>query len=112
MADEGAVAIIGMACRFPGAPDLFTYWKNLREGRESVRRLDTHEIAPELRRLATRPGYVPAVGLVDGVDEFDAAFFGLSTREALLTDPQHRLFLEASFTALEDAGYGDPSRFA
>lgn len=89
MIPEDAIAIIGMAGRFPGAPDVHAYWENLRSGVDSV--TDGR----------------PATAVLDGHDLFDAAFFGLSPKEAERTDPQHRLFLECAWEALEDAGYGD-----
>jgi phthiocerol/phenolphthiocerol synthesis type-I polyketide synthase E len=108
-----AIAIIGMAGRFPGAQDVEELWRNLRAGVESIRRFSRDElamagIAPE---LLARPDYVLAAApLADG-DFFDAAFFDLNRRQAEVLDPQHRLFLECAATALEDAGY-EPSSFA
>jgi amino acid adenylation domain-containing protein len=101
------IAIIGMAGRFPGAPDLETYWANLRAGVESIRIFRDEEVAaegipPDLRQ---NPAYVRSGGALDGADHFDAAFFGLNPREADTMDPQQRLFLEAAWAALEDAGY-------
>ncbi len=99
-----AVAIIGMSGRFPGAPDARTFWSNVRNGVESLRRqnLDTlARIPPELRE---RGEYVPVRGILDDVDRFDAAFFGISPREAEAMDPQQRIFLECCWHALEDAG--------
>ena len=106
------VAIIGMRGRFPGANDLATYWKNLSEGVESIAVLSQEEmraagIPDQVSRL---PGFVNASPVLDTVDEFDAEFFGFSARDAVMTDPQHRLFLETSWEALEDAGY-DPSHY-
>ena len=103
------IAIIGMRGRFPGADTLDAYWKNLAEGVESITVLTQEEmraagIPDHISRL---PGYVNASPLLEGVDKFDAQFFGFSARDAMLTDPQHRLFLETAWEALEDAGY-DP----
>jgi amino acid adenylation domain-containing protein len=104
---EGRIAIVGMAGRFPGARDLAAFWKNLREGVESVRFLSDAEMAalgvPEASRRD--PAWVPAVAMPEGIEEFDAPFFGVSHREAEVMDPQHRLFLEACWAALEDAGH-------
>lgn len=108
MSIERSVAIIGMACRLPGAADLASFWRNLTEGRESVTFFSKDQLEPPFRRLADLPGFVPAAAIVDDIDLFDAPFFRMSAREAQLADPQHRLFLEAAWTALEDAGYGDP----
>lgn len=103
---EGAIAIVGMAGRFPGARDLDELWANLRQGVESVRFLD----AAEMRRLGVPeariadPAWVPAVAMPEGIEEFDAPFFGINPREAEILDPQQRLFLETCWSALEDAG--------
>ncbi len=105
------IAIIGMAGRFPGAGDLRDFWQNLRDGVESIARFSEDQ----LRRagvdpaLIRDPNYVPARGILDDVELFDAAFFGINPREAEVLDPQHRLFLESAWEALEDAGY-DPDR--
>ncbi len=105
---EGTIAIVGMAGRFPGARGVAELWRNLRAGVESVRALSREEMAAlGAGRAADDPAWVPAVAMPDGIDEFDAPFFGISHREAEILDPQHRLFLEACWTALEDAGY-DP----
>ncbi|HWU89278.1 MAG TPA: beta-ketoacyl synthase N-terminal-like domain-containing protein, partial [Kofleriaceae bacterium] len=101
------VAVVGMACRFPGAPTVEHFWRNLKEGRESITFFDEDELEPDLRHLSRTPGYVRAGAILDDIDLFDAAFFKMSPREATLTDPQHRLFLECAWTALESAGYGD-----
>jgi len=108
---EGAIAIIGMAGRFPGAPDVDTLWENLCAGRGAARTFSDRELAasgvPEAERH--NPRYVPVRAVLDGVGDFDEAFFGMSPAEAAGTDPQHRLFLECAWEALEDAGV-DPSR--
>ena len=106
------IAIIGMRGRFPGASDLDTYWRNLAEGVESIEILSEEDmraagIPDNISRL---PGYVNASPVLEKIDEFDAEFFGFSARDASLTDPQHRLFLETCWEALEDAGY-DPARY-
>jgi phthiocerol/phenolphthiocerol synthesis type-I polyketide synthase E len=105
------IAIIGMRGRFPGANDLDQFWNNLAEGVESISILSQEEIKaagiPE--QISRLPGYVNASPVLDGVDQFDAQFFGFSARDAALTDPQHRLFLETAWQALEDAGY-DPAQ--
>ncbi|MBS0431111.1 MAG: SDR family NAD(P)-dependent oxidoreductase [Proteobacteria bacterium] len=112
MAQEEPIAIIGMKGRFPGANDLDEYWKNLAGGVESISILDEEEMraAGVPDHVSRLPGYVNASPVLDGVDKFDAQFFGFSARDATLTDPQHRLFLETAWEALEDAGY-DPEHF-
>ncbi len=103
------IAIIGLAGRFPGAPDLAAFWQNIRDGVESISRFSAEELdAP--RELRETPGYVPARAIIGGVDLFDAEFFGFQPREAQYTDPQHRLLLETAWEALENAGC-DPAQF-
>src|SRR4029077_820849 len=107
------IAIIGMRGRFPGANDLDAYWQNLAHGVESIAILTREEmhaagVPDDISRL---PGYVNASPVLEGVDQFDAEFFGFSARDASLTDPQHRLFLETAWETLEDAGY-DPASYS
>jgi len=101
------IAIIGMACRFPGASTLEQYWDNLVRGVESITRFSEHELraAGVAERDLRDPAYVRARPILDGIDQFDAGFFGFGDREAALLDPQQRLFLECCWQALEAAGY-------
>jgi len=110
--DSTAIAVIGMSGRFPGAPDLAAFWRNLRDGVESISFFDKEELRARGTNLAILddPRFVPARGVVDGVDLFDAGFFGYTPREAQLMDPQQRLFLDCGSEALDDAGY-DPDSF-
>ncbi|MEA2691559.1 MAG: hypothetical protein QOJ16_946, partial [Acidobacteriota bacterium] len=106
------IAIVGAAGRFPRASDPSELWRNLRQGEECISFYSPEEllaagVPPDLLR---DPRYVRARGALKESDRFDAAFFGFTAREAELTSPQHRLFLEASWQALEDAGY-DPARY-
>ena len=103
-AGEGsqAVAIVGMAGRFPGAPDLHTLWKNLCDGRESISFFRADEI--DARVDSSHPGYVRARGILEDAEAFDATFFGESPRLADITDPQQRVFLQVAWHAFEDAG--------
>src|SRR5262249_36090078 len=111
-ADSPFLAVVGMACRFPDAVSLAEFWTNLTSGRESVSRFPN---APEPaggngaagHDHRGGPAYVPAAGVLDGACDFDAGFFGYSPREALLLDPQQRVFMECAWEAREDAGY-DP----
>ncbi|MEM9174217.1 MAG: type I polyketide synthase, partial [Myxococcota bacterium] len=107
------IAVVGMAGRFPGAPDLARFWDNLAHARESITRLDEATLRARgvTEALLRNPAYVPATGELDEADGFDAAFFGVSPREAEILDPQQRAFLECAWTALEDAAC-DPERFA
>lgn len=101
------IAIIGMAGRFPGADDVNAFWRNLRDGVESIVPLGDNELLAHgvSARELDDPLYVKAGARLDGVDLFDASFFGYMPREAAEMDPQHRLFLETAWQALEDAGY-------
>jgi acyl transferase domain-containing protein/acyl carrier protein len=102
-----SIAVIGMAGRFPGADGIDEYWRNLRDGKESIRHFSEDELResnlPET--VISDPNYVKARGIIDGVESFDAAFFGLSPRQARFLDPQHRVWLECVHEALEDAGH-------
>lgn len=86
---ERAIAIIGLAGRFPGAPNVGTLWQNLLDGVESITRFDPAELEDAFD-AATRalPNFIAAKPVLDGVDQFDAPFFGMMPREAALTDPQ------------------------
>ena len=101
------IAIVGMAGRFPGAADVDALWANLLDGVESIQTFSTEQ----LRAAGVNPdlladaAYVRAGGVLDGIDRFDAGFFGYSPREAALMDPQQRVFLETAWAAMEHAGY-------
>lgn len=101
------VAIIGMSCRFPGAKNLRQFWDNLLNGVDSVREIPAdrwdvdrfYSPEPEVGKMYTKEG-----GYLEDVADFDAAFFNISDQEACWIDPQHRLLLENTWNALEDAG--------
>ena len=101
------IAIIGFAGRFPGAPDIETFWSNLCAGVESVSFFSEQELeaAGVPAEIRSRPDHVRAGAVLDDVDLFDASFFTITGREAETMDPQHRLFLECAWEALEHAGY-------
>ena len=106
------VAIIGMAGRFPGAPDLETFWANIAAGKDTIKHFSRAELeARDRASLEFGPDYVAAHGVLEDAEMFDSGFFGISPRDADFLDPQHRLFLESCSNALEDGGY-DPARFA
>ncbi|GAA4785444.1 SDR family NAD(P)-dependent oxidoreductase [Streptomyces ziwulingensis] len=103
------IAVIGLSCRFPGAPDAAAFWRNLSSGTESITVFTPEELkaAGVPQEQIDDPDYVPAQGVLEGADLFDAEFFGFNPKEAGLLDPQHRVLLECAWAALEDAGY-DP----
>ena len=104
---DAAIAVIGMAGRFPGADSVEELWDNLLAGRSGLRQLGDDELMAAGVRPAelADPDYVRTSGSVNGYDMFDAGVFGFGRREAEVMDPQHRLLLESCFEALEDAGY-------
>ncbi|HEU5271973.1 MAG TPA: polyketide synthase, partial [Jatrophihabitans sp.] len=109
---DSDIAIVGMSGRFPGAADVDELWANIRAGKSGVTRFTDDELraagVPE--SLLTDASYVKANPVIEGIELFDAGFFGVGPKEAQILDPQQRLFLEHSWHALEDAGC-DPSRF-
>ena len=101
------IAVVGMAGRFPGARTLDQFWRNLRDGVESVRTLSDDELraagVPE--EHLRDPNYVKAAAVLDDVAGWDAGFWGFAPLDAAIMDPQHRLFLECAWEALENAGH-------
>ncbi|MBX9399676.1 amino acid adenylation domain-containing protein [Lysobacter sp. BMK333-48F3] len=106
-AHEAAIAIVGMAGRFPGAADLEAFWANLIGGIESVRDFDEASLreAGVPTSDLDDPRYVRRGAALDGIEAFDAGFFAMTALEARSTDPQQRLFLQTAWAALEHAGY-------
>ncbi|MFJ5951212.1 SDR family NAD(P)-dependent oxidoreductase [Streptomyces noursei] len=106
------IAIVGMACRYPGADDVGQFWKNLRDGVESLTHFDADTLAEAgvPPALLDHPDYVKARGILADPALFDAEFFQITPREAELIDPQHRVFLECAWEALEDSGYANDRR--
>lgn len=103
---DTAIAVIGMECNFPGVNTVEGFWELLKEGKETTRFFSTEELDKTLPdHVKNDPAYVKARGVLEGVDLFDAEFFGISPRLAELMDPQHRLFLETSRNLLEKTGY-------
>ncbi|HEU0299559.1 MAG TPA: type I polyketide synthase, partial [Longimicrobium sp.] len=102
------IAVVGMAGRFPGAESVDALWENLKAGIESISRFTVDELraAGVDDETLADPAYVPALGWRPDAADFDAGFFGFAPREAEITDPQQRLFLEVAWAALEHAGYG------
>lgn len=106
------IAIVGLACRTPGASNPDEFWRNLRDGVEAISFFSEQELRESGVSEAEfcDPLYVPANGVLEGVELFDAGFFGFYPLEAEILDPQHRIFLECAWEALENAGY-DPARY-
>lgn len=110
---EDSIAIVGMDGRFPGAKNIDEFWENLKHGRESI----THFSDEELlaigvdKKTIDDPNYVKAGAFLEDIDLFDANFFGYNPKEASAIDPQHRIFLECAYSALENAGY-NPDKYA
>ncbi|MCP4395680.1 MAG: acyltransferase domain-containing protein, partial [bacterium] len=105
------IAIIGMACRFPGANDVGQFWDNLQQGVCSIRELPEEELAAKgIESSVIRNSDYRKIGaLLDSVELFEPGFWGISKKEATLMDPQQRLFLESCYHAMEDAGYAPGS---
>lgn len=96
------IAVVGMACRLPGAAGLTSFWDLLREGRDGITEVPSDRWTTG-GPSAPQPGNTGRGGFADGIGEFDAGFFGISPREAASMDPQQRLMLELSWEAVEDS---------
>lgn len=108
---SGDIAIIGMAGRFPKAGNVDEFWENLTAGRDCITHLTEEELAAaghDIEVIRANSNFVAAGGILEDAECFDAAFFGITPREAELTDPQHRVMIECAWNAFEHAGY-DPS---
>ncbi len=106
--DYEGIAIIGLAGRFPGAESVEEFWQNLVAGKETVSVFTDEELAEsglDAADLRRRGQYVPARGVLNHADCFDAAFFGVHPKEAEVMEPQQRVFLETCWAALERTGY-------
>src|SRR5262245_28005667 len=106
------IAVVGMSGRFPGADSLDQFWRNLRDGVESIRQFTDEELKSFGVSPAALgdPNFVKAGAILEKIDLFDAEFFGYSPGEAEILDPQHRIFLECAWQAMEDAGYNSSSQ--
>ncbi|MEH1788072.1 MAG: type I polyketide synthase [Nostoc sp.] len=102
---ESDIAIIGMTCRFPGAKDVEAFWQNLVAGVESISFFSNAESELDEPTWLSNPNYIKAAATLPDIDLFDASFFGYSTKEAKIMDPQQRVFLECAWEAFESAGY-------
>ena len=104
---EELIAVVGMAGRFPEAPDLDAFWHNLRTGRDCLHTFTDAEL-DELgipARFYQQDNFVRRGTILPHRDEFDARFFGFTPKQAAIMDPQARIFLETCYEALESAGY-------
>jgi acyl transferase domain-containing protein/2-polyprenyl-3-methyl-5-hydroxy-6-metoxy-1,4-benzoquinol methylase/acyl carrier protein len=101
------IAVIGISGRFPGAKDISSFWQNLCDGVESISTFTDEELIEfgVSRELLSNSNYLKVGAILENIDLFDASFFGFNPKEAEITDPQHRLFLECAWEALENAGY-------
>src|SRR5260221_7432525 len=102
------IAIIGMGCRFPGASDVQEFWQLMCNGVDAITEVprDRFDVQDFYHPQPATPGKIMSRwgGFLDQIDHFDAAFFGITPREAARMDPQHRLLLEVAWEAMEDAG--------
>ncbi|MEJ6480683.1 aminotransferase class III-fold pyridoxal phosphate-dependent enzyme [Nostoc punctiforme UO1] len=101
------IAIVGMNGRFPRAKNIEQFWQNLRDGVESISFFSDEELLSSGidPAMLSQPQYVKAGSVLEDIELFDASFFDFSAKEAQITDPQHRLFLECAWESLEGAGY-------
>jgi FkbH-like protein len=100
------VAVVGMAGRFPGASNVREFWENVTQGVCSIVEIPEDQLnLPLDSSLRSNPNLVRKAASVQDADKFDARFFGIFPKEATVMDPQHRLFLESCWHAIEDAGY-------
>jgi acyl transferase domain-containing protein/acyl carrier protein len=101
------IALVGMSGRFPGANNIDEFWHNLQNGVESISFLSNHDLIDSNieETVLNDPNYIKAAPVLEDIESFDARFFGFSPREAEMIDPQHRLFMECAWSALENAGY-------
>ncbi len=107
LGDSTDIAIIGLSGRFPGARNVDEFWQNLRNGVESISLFSDEELLQSGvdPSVLGDPNYVKAGAILEDIDKFDAAFFGFTPKEAQIMDPQHRLFIETAWNAIESAGY-------
>ena len=105
------IAIISMVGRFPGSKSVEAFWQNLVDGKELISFLTDEELkaAGIAHGLISNPNYIKAQGVLEDTGTFDARFFDINPREAEVLDPQHRVFLECAWEALEKAGYDSES---
>lgn len=102
---DSSIAIVGMAAKFPGAENISEFWDNIRNGRESIVDISDEMLveAGVAEEIYKRSSYVRRAPILADIDKFDAEFFGLAPSAARIMDPQHRMFLQSAWSALEDA---------
>eukprot|EP01064_Diplonema_japonicum_P035889 TRINITY_DN7895_c4_g1_i2.p1 TRINITY_DN7895_c4_g1~~TRINITY_DN7895_c4_g1_i2.p1 ORF type:complete len:2605 (+),score=608.25 TRINITY_DN7895_c4_g1_i2:118-7932(+) len=110
---SGSIAIVGMSGRFPGAKNIYQFWDNLKAGAvtptyHTAEYLASKGVDPE---VINHPDFVRVAYKVDEADKFDARFFGIGRTEAATMDPQHRVFIECAWNAIEHAGYAPKTGF-
>ena len=108
MSDLEGIAIIGLQGRFPGADSVEEFWQNLAAGRDTISFFSDQELAEtglDVKALKESGNYVPARGVLRDAECFDREFVGIHLKEAEVMDPQHRIFLEGCWEALERSGY-------
>ena len=110
--DLDIIAIVGLSGRFPQAKDVNSFWQNLKDGVESISVFSEQELLDSgvSSKMLENPNYVRNKPVLTDIERFDASFFGFSTKEAENLDPQQRLFLEAAWEVMENAGY-DPEKY-
>jgi acyl transferase domain-containing protein len=109
--NTNGIAIIGIDGRFPGANNIEEFWNIIKEGKETISFYSKDELLQKgvSSELLNNPNFVRAEGVIDSAEMFDSSFFGFTPREADFMDPQHRVFLETCYAALESAGYNPDS---
>ncbi len=109
---QSAIAVVGIGCYLPGAPDVDAFWKLLVDGKSAATRFSAEQLSAAgiSEKTIANPAFVPVRACVDDPLLFDAGFFAMRPAEAARTDPQHRIFLQTAWHALEDAGC-DPATF-
>jgi acyl transferase domain-containing protein/surfactin synthase thioesterase subunit/non-ribosomal peptide synthetase component F/acyl carrier protein len=105
--ETARLAIVGMAGRFPGAPTIDAFWENLKSGTDSLTTFSREQLRKKgvAEEVLAHPHWVPVAQVIADADKFDAGFWGIGQREATTMDPQHRVFIEVAWSALEQAGY-------
>ncbi len=105
---QDGIAIIGISCKFPGAKNKDEYWNNIVNQKECIKTFSDEELSEQEHNwesLKNNPNFVKARGYLDDIDKWDAGFFNMTPKDAMVMDPQQRLWLQNTWHAFEDAGY-------